>query len=123
MSISIRDTFEQPTGMAALYCIAHDNIIEKVPSKVKQIVSQNSHALFTFLVVLPIQLLFMAAVFPNSDEGGFLIRNLNVVLVLLGGAVLRCFIGYLISGKVLEVGALYDYVSLDSQKSDKKKAL
>lgn len=121
--MSIRDTLEQPTGMAALYCIAHDNIIEKLPSKVKQIVSLHFHALFTFFVVLPIQLLFMAAVFPNSDEGGFLIRNLNAILVLLGGAVLRCFIGFLISGKIVGVGELYDYVSVDKQQSAKKKAL
>lgn len=121
-TVSVRESIKQPTGMAALYCLAHDSLLELVPGKTfKSVVRRHSHALFTFAVVLPLQLLFLASIFPGSSESGFLMRHLNVALVLVGGAVLRSFVGFLISGRIVPVGGLYDYLDVGVKRQKKYK--
>ncbi|RKP04558.1 hypothetical protein THASP1DRAFT_26839 [Thamnocephalis sphaerospora] len=121
MTISVRESIRHPTGMATLYCLAHDSLLEMLPAPFKSVVRRHSHALFTFALVLPLQLLILASIFPGSNESGFHLRHLNVALVLVGGAVLRSFVGFLIRGRIVPMDALYDYLDVDVKRQKKHK--
>ncbi|KAH9404577.1 hypothetical protein TYRP_000403 [Tyrophagus putrescentiae] len=103
----------QSTGLGKLYAKCYDATMEKLPKDLIPLVKREFHALFTFSVSLPIQLFYLWYILSgNTEENGFgfISLHFHLLVILFGGAAVRCLVGYLVNGKVLEVGSCYDYV-------------
>lgn len=102
----------QCTSLGKLYGKCFDATMEKLPKDLTPFVKREFHALFTFAISLPIQLFYLWYILSgNTDENGFgfISLHFHLLVILFGGAALRCLAGYLVNGKVLDVGSSYDY--------------
>ena len=107
-----KDHGNDTTIAGSLYNTARQSVMAYSPPELASSINREFHPLFTFMVVLPYQLFFLVWILSGEqvDEPNFLhdviFANLGIGAILLGGAALRCLLGYLISGKVKNI---YDY--------------
>ena len=78
------------------------------------VVDTEFHAVFTFVVVLMFQLLYLRWIISDGAiaERNFLSRYftyINLAIFLIISAILRCMVGYVVNGDHVQSGDTYDY--------------
>lgn len=104
----------QNTALGKLYAKSYDAALAKVPKDLVPAVKREFHAIFTFAFVMPLQLFYLWYILSGNtlENGfGFISLHFHLTVTLLGAAALRCLVGYLINGKIMEQGACYDYIT------------
>lgn len=102
----------QVTVMGSLFKRAQGAAFARIPEEIKPAMGREFHALYTFALTLPFQLLYLILPLASGSDGGTfssVIAHLHIGIIIIGGAVLRCLLGFFISGQIANEGSTYDY--------------
>ena len=112
------------TAMRHLYLTVAEMVTSKLPEDLAGTIGRQFHPLFTWAVVMPFQLFYLIYLMHDgllaSSESSFLqtaTMHFHIFVIMVGGAMLRCLIGFLISGQLVEDGTTYDYPNESSSRS------
>lgn len=112
---------QQPNWLRRQYVLARQFVLGRTSGKVHRLLEQEFNPIFTWSLVAVLQMAYLGWLLSRGslNQANVLVRfgaQLHIVLLLVGGAALRCFLAWLVyaqddgsvSGEVAP-GTLFDY--------------
>ena len=106
---------QETTLWKTFYNYVKSHTMHHCPESHRKVVENEFHPIFTFIFgCLLIQIAYFMSLVSRGSLSDFNIisrqlAHIHVAIMLIGGAMIRCLIGYLIAQKHLTKGQLFDY--------------
>lgn len=94
------------TALSGALKSMHSFVVSKMPDEFASSISSLFYPLFTFTVVMPVQLLYVVSVLSSGRPGLF--AQFHIAFILFGAAAFRILIGFVIFGDVIQVGETFE---------------
>ena len=91
-----------------------DNALSRLNGRLRTIVETEFRAIFTFIVVVGLQLAYIYHLVSGGSLSEYNIisrlwSHIHVVLMLVGVAALRCAVAFMVKGEHLSEGTIFDH--------------